>query len=71
MMNAIPSVAGESTEQYKAAFQEAAVGLAKVALDGTFLEVNKQLCCITGFPEDELLGLRFQQITQRRTYPPI
>lgn len=45
------------------AFQYAAIGMALVAPDGTWLMVNKTLCDLTGYSEEELLGGTFQDIT--------
>jgi PAS domain S-box-containing protein len=53
----------ESERRFKATFENAAVGLAHVALDGRFLWVNRQFCEVTGYGADELLGRTFQQIT--------
>lgn len=50
-------------EQFRATFEQAAVGIAHVATDGTWLRVNKQLCSITGYSENELLQRTFQDIT--------
>ena len=44
-----------SEERFRVTFNQAAVGLAHVAVDGRFLLVNKKLCEILGYPEDELL----------------
>jgi PAS domain S-box-containing protein len=49
--------------QYRAVFDQAAVGVARVAPDGRFLEVNDRFCEITRHPRPELLGLTFQEIT--------
>ena len=44
------------TEQYfRATFEQAAVGIAHIGLDGRRLRVNHKLCLITGYTEDELL----------------
>lgn len=53
----------ESEERFRRAFDDAAIGMALVALDGRFLQVNLALCEITGYSEDELLGSFFQDIT--------
>ncbi|MFN7949807.1 MAG: PAS domain S-box protein [Blastocatellia bacterium] len=53
----------ESEEKFRATFNQAAVGIAHVAPDGSWLLVNDALCRITGYSRDELLRLSFQQIT--------
>jgi PAS domain S-box-containing protein len=54
---------GRSEEQFRGAFDFAAVGMALVGLDGRFLKVNRALCEAVGYAEEELLALRFQDIT--------
>jgi PAS domain S-box-containing protein len=53
----------ESEEQFRATFEQAAVGIAHVGLDGRWLRANRRLCGITGYSRDELLRLGFQDIT--------
>lgn len=53
----------ESEQILQATFAQAAVGLAHVAPDGRWLRVNRRLCRILGYTEEELLALRFQDIT--------
>ncbi|MES2014009.1 MAG: EAL domain-containing protein [Pseudomonadota bacterium] len=53
----------ESEEAYRATFEQAAVGIARIAPAGRWLEVNSKLCRILGYTEDELLKLSFQDIT--------
>jgi PAS domain S-box-containing protein len=48
---------------YRATFDQAAVGMNYVALDGTFLRVNPRFCEITGYSQEELLQLRFRDLT--------
>src|SRR5260370_14064059 len=45
------------------AFDQAAIGMALVGLDGAWLCVNSALCEIVGYPEQELLTTNFKQIT--------
>jgi PAS domain S-box-containing protein len=44
-------------------FEQAAVGIAQVAPDGRWLRVNRKLCEILGYTQDELLAKTFQDIT--------
>jgi PAS domain S-box-containing protein len=52
-----------SEERFRATFEQAAVGIAHVAPDGTWLRVNRRLCEIVGYTHDELLKTTFQEIT--------
>ncbi len=53
----------ESEERVRNAFDYAAIGMALVALDGRWLQVNHSLCEIVGYSEQELLSTSFQAIT--------
>jgi PAS domain S-box-containing protein len=53
----------ESERRFKSTFENAAVGMAHVALDGRFIRVNESLCRITGYPPAELAAKTFQEIT--------
>jgi PAS domain S-box-containing protein len=53
----------ESEELYRSTFDLAAVGIAHVSPDGQWLRVNKKLCKIVGYSEEELFEMRFQDIT--------
>lgn len=53
----------ESEERFRGSFEQAAVGMAMVDLDGRFLSVNPKLCAILGYPATALHELTFQQIT--------
>ena len=44
-------------------FEQAAVGIAHVGLDGSWLRVNGKICEILGYTRDELLSKTFQDIT--------
>lgn len=44
-------------------FEQAAIGIAHIGLDGTFLKVNRKLCEITGYTREELAATRCQDIT--------
>jgi diguanylate cyclase (GGDEF)-like protein/PAS domain S-box-containing protein len=45
--------------RFHATFDQAAVGVAHVALDGTVIKVNDKLCRMSGYTEAELLGRKF------------
>ena len=53
----------DSEERFRATFEQAAVGIAQVDLDGHWLRVNQRLCDIVGYTDEELLPLTFQEIT--------
>lgn len=53
----------ESEERFRKSFEFAAVGKAIVGLDGRFQRVNRSLCELLGYSEDELVGLDFRAIT--------
>jgi len=53
----------ESTEQYRATFEKAAVGIGHTAPDGRWLRVNQKLCDIVGYTREEMLGLTYRDIT--------
>ena len=52
-----------SEERFRATFEQAAVGIAHVAPDGSWIRVNDRLCEIVGYPREELLEKTFQEIT--------
>ena len=53
----------ENEELFRAAFEQAAVGMALVGLDGTWLRVNGRLCTITGYTLEELQGGSLRDIS--------
>ena len=53
----------ESEERFRGAFDGASIGMALVSPEGRFLEVNRALCGILGYTEDELLAKTFQDLT--------
>jgi len=52
-----------SEEQFRGAFNTAAIGMALLSPEGRWLRVNPALCEIVGYSEKELLSLTFQDIT--------
>jgi PAS domain-containing protein len=56
--------------RFEATFEQAAVGIALVALDGSWLRVNRKLCEIVGYDRDELLARTFQESAWRPALPP-
>ena len=53
----------ESQVKFRLAVANAPIGMALVAPDGRWLEVNKALCKILGYSEKEMLKMDFQEIT--------
>ncbi len=53
----------EREAMFRATFEQAAVGMAHVGLDGSWLMVNQRLCDITGYTRAELLDMKFAQLT--------
>lgn len=54
----------KSAEQrYRAAFEQAAVGMAEVGLDGRWLRVNQKFCEMLGYSQPEFLERTFQEMT--------
>lgn len=53
----------ESEERFHQAFENAAIGMALVSLDGHWLQVNQSFCEMVGYSEQELLATTFQAIT--------
>ncbi len=53
----------EAENRFANAFDEAPIGMALVALDGSFLRVNRALPELVGYDAEELLTLSFQDIT--------
>ncbi|WP_160174625.1 hybrid sensor histidine kinase/response regulator [Archangium violaceum] len=53
----------ELLRHFQATFEQAAVGLAHVGIQGQWLRVNSRLCDIVGYPHQEMMGLTFQDIT--------
>jgi diguanylate cyclase (GGDEF)-like protein/PAS domain S-box-containing protein len=45
------------------AFDSASIGMALVSLEGKWLRVNRALCTMVGYDEDELLAMTFQDLT--------
>jgi PAS domain S-box-containing protein len=53
----------QSEAKFRATFENAAVGIAHVGADGTWLDVNLRLCEIVGYSRDEIIAKTFQDIT--------
>ncbi|MCR6651323.1 MAG: PAS domain S-box protein [Cellvibrionaceae bacterium] len=53
----------DSDVRFRSTFEQAAVGIAHVDLQGQWLRVNQKLCDIVGYKKEELERLTFQDIT--------
>ncbi|OUL19060.1 hypothetical protein BV378_33975 [Nostoc sp. RF31YmG] len=53
----------EREEQFRLTFEQAAIGICHVSLDGCWLLVNQRFCDIVGYEREEILALTFQDIT--------
>lgn len=52
-----------SEEQFRGAFENSAIGMAMVSIDGSLLKVNKQFVDFIGYNEDELLAINLDEIS--------
>jgi diguanylate cyclase (GGDEF)-like protein/PAS domain S-box-containing protein len=57
----------ESEERFRATFEQSAIGMAQVDLEGRWMRVNDRLCQIVGYSRKELLALTFADITSSET----
>ena len=53
----------ESEQKFKNIFNYSSIGVSLLSTHGVWLEVNDSLCKITGYPREELLGKKFNDIT--------
>ena len=53
----------QSEARFRSIYEQAAVGIEQVALDGSLLMVNAALCHMLGYEESELLGKNTAEIT--------
>lgn len=59
----------DSEEQFRATFEQAAVGVAHLAQDGRWLRVNGKLCDILGYAPEELLASSIGDISHPSERP--
>jgi diguanylate cyclase (GGDEF)-like protein/PAS domain S-box-containing protein len=53
----------EMRDRFRSIFDHAPIGVAMVSLEGRYLQVNRSLCEILGYTEEELQALTWQEIT--------
>ena len=58
----------ESEERFRAIFEQAAVGLTRVDLDGVLIDLNQKFCDMLGYTRAELLGKTISDITHPADY---
>jgi PAS domain S-box-containing protein len=59
----------EAERRYRAVFEQAGVGVCRLSLDGTFLEINDRICALTGYPREELIGQNCRMISTAEEWP--
>lgn len=59
----IENLLRESEERFHSAFDQAAIGMTLVAVDGRFLQINSSLSKIFGYSENELLTMNLHALT--------
>ncbi|MFL5764858.1 MAG: PAS domain S-box protein [Bacteroidia bacterium] len=52
----------ESEEKYRAIYEQAFIGIAKVSIDTKFEEVNEHLCNVLGYTREELIGKSYGDV---------
>lgn len=53
----------QNEEKFQAIFDNAATGIARIGPDGAWLEVNRKLCKLLDYTEEELYERTFQELT--------
>ncbi|MCW5604869.1 MAG: PAS domain S-box protein, partial [Burkholderiales bacterium] len=61
----------EAEQRFGITFNQAAVGIAQVSLDGKYLMVNRKFCEIVGYTEEELIWHDAHRITHPEDQPRI
>ncbi|HEX2828672.1 MAG TPA: EAL domain-containing protein [Burkholderiales bacterium] len=52
-----------SETQFRATFEQAAIGIAHTTLEDRFLRVNEKLCSMVGYSREELLGMSMHDLS--------
>jgi diguanylate cyclase (GGDEF)-like protein/PAS domain S-box-containing protein len=61
--NSVPFALSTNKKAYGGTFDNAAIGMAVVSVDGSWLQVNDALCKLLGYSEQELRATSFQRLT--------
>ncbi len=59
----------QKQKKFKETFDNAAIGLAHLSLDGQWTRVNQALCDIVGYTETQMLSMRCQELTHPDDLP--
>lgn len=59
----------ESEARFRGTFENAAVGMSNIGMDGSWLRVNQRLCEIVGYSRTELRQRNFQDLTHPEDLP--
>ncbi len=59
----------QAEARFRSAFDDAAIGMALVDLEGRWVRVNEELARLTGYPASELVGKRFRELTPEEELP--
>jgi diguanylate cyclase (GGDEF)-like protein/PAS domain S-box-containing protein len=59
----------EANQRFRSAFDDAAIGMAIVSPEGRWLRANRALSALTGYPQDQLIGMGFADITHPDDLP--
>lgn len=58
----------ENEKRFREIFEQAAVGITRVDLDGVLIDCNQKFCDLLGFTREELLGKPMKEITHPDDY---
>jgi PAS domain S-box-containing protein len=53
----------DSENRFRSTFEQAAVGISHVSIEGKFIRLNQRFCDIVGYSHEELIQLTYQEIT--------
>lgn len=62
-MDDVTQAVNSNAARFRGTFENASVGIAHVALDGSFLRVNQAFCDFTGYPREEMLRKTYAELT--------